>query len=317
MQNFTNLCHNPDDLFLVVSEVTGDFCNTSILPINTKVLKFSNNVRPIFHVNGLKRLISVANVDLRPIESRMKEIDTIIIGCDGAVQRRIISKIRRLNPSVYVELWSDGLLEPHDANIIMRLRRKIEPLLAYLGFSWIMPSEVCTSSLVNKVHVLTESCKQSLLENGASGSKVYVSDFPRFKRYAEFNVPPSERNDRILIVVSAFSWHGRHDIEEWEIDLVRKISAYKKSVQIKIRPHPRSSQQLKDVIAASGIQSEFKDIFDDLSKSAVVVSFASTCLFDAIKLGCKVFVYEEGAPYINRGKFIESVPKLSDLNEFF
>ena len=46
-----------------------------------------------------------------------------------------------------------------------------------------------------------------------------------------------------------------------------------------------------------------------------MISYASTCLYDASVIGRNVFTITNGAPYISRGEFVESLPEITCIED--
>ena len=320
-ENFKNLYDPLVDYIFDLSEVAGDTIrNVDINLANCVKLKLpKQNKFGIYQTQGFSRAKLLWRIDLNDIFSLSNEITELIMGCDGALQRKIIAKVRDIYPDCRTTVWSDGLLGPHEESLKWHVLRLIEPLASRYGFSWLLPSEICGSSLVDKVFVLTDSCRSALLCNRVAPSKVEVKSFPRFNNQ-ESDVKIKTDSRRILYVVSAFEWHGRSDIEAWEVDVVNKISNLTQKENINIRVHPRSGITLRKAVQESGLRSSINNVTDDILASATIISFASSCLFEAALAGKNALVYEKGAPYIKRAKFIESLKKVSnikDMNELF
>lgn len=319
LENFLALSANdsPHSQFLFLDRIcglevnkdqfTGSISNLTLSPVGK---------RGIYKVSGLYRLIKLIICRRKREYQNLIIPDNIYIGNDGAIQKLVIQYFKGLNKNLEVELWSDGLLERVKPSFFRRTIRFMEPLLSHWGIDSFMPSIVGTSSLIDRAFVMSKSCEDSLIFNGFRGKEISVKTFPR-----HLNMQKIERKNhdfRILLVVSAFDWHGHSEIELWEGELANLFSQVAKSdesiCKYSIRSHPRSSGKLKQQIEQSGLESTFIDCSEDLVHSDIVISYASTCLFDGACIGKKVFTYSKGAPYINRGDFVESLPELKELH---
>lgn len=297
--------------FIDVSPFCGDKINFDNSEIKAIKINRISKV-PYYKSKKLFKFMQILFVNIDVLD--YSKITSVYMGNDGAIQRKIISKIKKINRQATVELWIDGLLEKHEPTLSRKILRILSSIAFKLRCSWLVPSEVGTSALVDRVKVLSESCRQSLLFNGVPSQKVSVGEFQRIKDLK--NKIRTDTNKRILLVVSAFGWHGRADIELWEESLVEQFARIQiNDVTISIRPHPRSGHGLKSIIGKSGLESKNKLVEDDIVNSDLIISFASTCLLEAYLIGKSVLVYEKDAPYISRGDFIEGLPKLNDLSE--
>ena len=315
LQNFSLIGCSQTDIFIDLTSVCGDVI-TSSLPKNTISLTnriFASN--KFYESSKFLKFIKAWEVDLEKWLSHIKNVHEINIGWDGAFQRKIISFLKARNPKMLVRQWCDGLLEPHLPSVNLKLRRVVMNCAETCGVSWLVPSEVGKSKLVDEVYVLSDSCKCSLVFNGVSENKIKVKKFPRYKAYFEASEIHSKL-DRVLLCVSAFAWHGHHEAEAWEISMVEDfISAKICGSRKVIRPHPRSSEKMKRLIARSGYASRNDSISKDIIESGTVVSFASTALFEAKLANREVFVYATGAPQVARGTFIEQLPQLECFDD--
>ena len=304
-----------NDFLIDVSDFCGD--SSGIDKTSKRIIKINKNYTYGFYkLNAFNKLVSVLTikVNLRFLNVSLNKIEKIVIGNDGAIQRKIIENITKNNKCVQVEMWSDGLLEKHEITPALKISRLIRRVFSKLKKSYLINSEVGVSYFLNAVYVLTESCKKSLIYNGGNAEIIKVAEFPRIKQL--LNNKRDNFKKRILLVVSAFAWHGRQDIENWEIETAKKFSnVYLEDVELSIRVHPRSSEELKNSIYSSGIASKYMDIDDDLCNSDIVISYASTSLLEAVLINRVVYVYENGAPYIDRGEFIETLDKINDFSQ--
>jgi hypothetical protein len=270
----------------------------------------------IYKVSGFIRLIKLIICWRKREYRNLTTPDKIYIGNDGAIQKLVIQHFKRLNNDLEVELWSDGLLERVEPSAFRNIVHGMEPLLSYLRLDSFFPSIIGTSSLIERAFVMSDSCKKSLVFNGFRGSCVDVKTFPRHLNMQK--IARKYHDFRILLVVSAFEWHGHSDIELWECELANFFSKVaeldKTTCKYSIRSHPRSSSKLKEQITKSGFESTIFDCSEDIVNSDVIISYASTCLFDGSCIGKKVFTYTKGAPYINRGDFVEALPELKELH---
>lgn len=303
--------------FLFLDRICGLEINTKLLDKRMPSLRLAPiGRRGVYKVSGLLRFFKLIICWYSNEFRCLSTPDRIYIGNDGAIQKLVIQHFRSLNVNLEVELWSDGLLERVHPNSIRKFSHFIEPLLSHMRLDSFVPSIVGTSSLIDRAYVMSNSCKESLVFNGFRGKDVSVKIFPRHQNMR--GIERIDHNYRILLAVSAFDWHGYSDIEEWECRLTKAFAEIAESdnstCKYSIRSHPRSSSKLKELIKNSGIESTIVDCSEDIVNSDVVISYASTCLYDANCIGKKVYTYNKGAPYINRGDFIESLPELEDLN---
>ncbi|ENM5835537.1 hypothetical protein NTH44_003647 [Vibrio metoecus] len=312
--NFTFLSKNNDDVFLITDLFCGFEIEQRLIDqIDRKVIRLKKK-KGFYRVNFMCRLYYILNLNLKNILNEMT-FEKIVIGNDGAVQKKVFHYLKRRKKNIKVVLWSDGLLEKVSKNWLRNVVSKYEHQLFNFKIDPYLPSISCTSSMIDDLFVMTESCKNSAIYNGFKGN-IDVVIFPRHLQLAK--IKRTNSNFRVLFVVSAFAWHGRDDIEAWETELVRKLIFMEAEAsinfEISIRAHPRSSRKLTEAIKNSKLSSKYSLCEEDIVNSDIIISYASTCLLDGYSIDKKVFVYEQGAPYINRGEFIESLPKLKDLN---
>lgn len=316
LTNFISISKNDSDIFIVTDLYCGfEIPLKHINDINKRSYRIPKG-DGIYRVGLFSRLIEL--IKFRPSDIDLlveNKVSKLVIGNDGAVQKKIYHYLKSKNSQLRVELWSDGLLEKVNKKNFRGLINLFEPISHKFQFDCYLPSISCTSSMLDTIFVMSDSCLKSVKKNGFKGDEIKVTEFPR-----HINLKQIKRTTlckRILVVVSAFSWHGRDDIEKWEIQLVEslvEISAKITNFELAIRPHPRSSEALKNAIEISKLKSTIDNCEFDIVNSDVVISYASTCLFDAYAVGKEVLVYEQGAPQISRGDFIESLKILKDLS---
>lgn len=320
LANFELLANEEKDFFLLVDKLAGSsISDTAITRIKGKFLYYRYDGDGRFYLDSkLKRLIRIARLrlpaSLDPIDYRLMRI-----GNDSAISRKLIYLIQKSQKErhrkITVELWADGLLEPAVFSFIRFLYKTFNRVLTRLGLDFYFPSNVGLSSRLDSIKVMTNSCKRSMVLNGVEAEKINVEVFPRhsamLKNYETFSMPKSSR-ERILLVVSAFAFHGHPDIEEWENELVILFAREAKNfseLSCFIRPHPMSSERLKASIRSTGMQSTEIDIYSEIYKSTTIVSFASTVLLEAVLLKKKALVYEKGFESFDRGAFIKDLPR--------
>lgn len=319
LDNFIDLADmESGDQFLLIDEFCGSkISDKKIQAISASSISIDKESCGFYRLKGIRRLLVAIKVAFKKKYKSLNIPDRILIGVDGAIQKQVIHYFKSLNSNIKVEMWSDGLLEVVNKGILLKVISKFEPLLCKVGADAYLPCVTATSSLIDELFVMSESCKRSVITNGFRGGQISVKEFPRVKSLK--NIPRIDATPRLLLVVSAFSWHGHHDIEKWEVGLVDKfITWYEKEPRefvLSIRPHPRSSSELVNKIDSSGYKSQYSECGEDIVHTDLLVSYASTCLFDGHSIGKHVYTYEYEAPYINRGAFVESLPKLSSLDE--
>jgi len=321
LDNFLELCKSDDDYnFIIIDKFCGfEIKEEKLNKIRKDYLRLDAYGKGIYRVTGIYRLLKIIGFIIRKPYSNLSLPQKIVIGNDGSVQKIIIHYFKKMDPSISVELWSDGLLEKVKMTTFKKVMSLIEPGLDRIRVTPFLPSITGCSSLIDTAYVMSESCKNSIVVNGFKGQTLEVKEFPRHVKLKE--IERSVKKHRLLLVVSAFSWHGRDDIEKWEIELVRDFvkmaGDIKEDKECSIRVHPRSSEALCNIIMQSGIASDFLHCEEDIVNSDVVISYASTCLFDAYVLGKQVYTYSKGAPYISRGDFVEGLPMINELDLVF
>lgn len=319
LDNFVELSSlESGDQFLLIDEFCGfKIPEQKINKINVTYISIDKENCGFYRVNGVRRFVYAIKTRLKKKYKTLNTPNKILIGVDGAIQKQVIHYFKSIDRNIKVEMWSDGLLEVVNKGLLLRIIVKLEPFLCKLKIDSYLPCVTATSSLIDELFVMSESCKKSVMANGFRGGNISVKDFPRVKSLK--NIKRKDNTSRLLLIVSAFSWHGRSDIEQWEIELIDKFIAWyeiePRDFILSIRPHPRSSQELVDKIERSGYKSQYNECNEDIVHADLLVSYASTCLFDGYSIGKKVYTYDNEAPIINRGAFVESLPKLNSLNE--
>ena len=277
-----------------------------------------------YNVGYLGRILMVLRVrniyrailsDIGKNSDRVK----IIIGNDSALAKALILVARKIFTSLQVEMWIDTLMGARKKNIRDTFFVRIEKWSILLGIGDLVPTVFGTSRLVDRVFVSHGSNKEALVKRGQMPSKIEVRPSPRFKAMKiRANQISSYRTGRVLIVASAWEWHGRSDIEDWQSkffnNLAHKMNQDRKVKQgVSIRLHPRQLQT-KLATELSHYLSKIDSYEQDLIESDCIISFRSSALFDAYQLGKEVYVYEVEAPEVQTNAFLESLPRVSDLD---
>jgi hypothetical protein len=312
--NFSKLV-NEDSMCVYVNTYCG---NRKLQPIEkcAKVVFLSKNTPDGFYKSTMiKRFRSILNVNLDFLNG--VSCENLVISVDGPIQKKIYRKLSKKN-KLNVVCWNDGLLEKQSKNIIFHFKVLLQNIASFLKIDYLVPGINSYSLFINELNLLTNSCVNSVLYNGSKAKNIKVVKFPRFET-SPVNINLSVQKKRVLFVTSAFDWHGHKHVEDWECNTVKKLSNEYKSLETDydfcIRAHPRASENLKKIINESGLISTYEDAFKDIAMSNVVISFASTMLFEAQMQNKKIFVYEEGSPECSRGDYIESLQKIRKIEK--
>ena len=304
-----------DSTFIIIDKLAGSVISQKEL---SKIKNISNitveSLKP--YIKSSSRIARIMNILFLKFDLDVKyTIKEIIIGNDGAFQKRIIEKInRRSGKKPKVTLWSDGLISYRKIGIFRYFACRFNRYLTYLNLDYFFPSVLALSSRLHQIVVLSKSCKKALIRYGVKESKIDIKLLPRHRAYMHQMKKNKSSEKSILIVFSAWSFHGHNSVEEWEINFAKEV--IKKSVKsnIILRPHPMSSDSLKKVVELSKYGSK-SSLEEDIMTSRYVCSLASTVLFDAKLLGKKVFVYEKGMENLEKGDFIDSLPRIRSIEE--
>lgn len=143
-----------------------------------------------------------------------------------------------------------------------------------------------------------------ILNCGTPASDIYSKDITSIKKeiYSTFNVNPLKR-----IVLYAPTFRSDHDTDCYRMDYIQILNSLKSRFQdewiIIVRLHP-SIMELSDFIKYSDqiINGSLYPQFEDLLISAdALITDYSGCMFEAYRLGKKVFIY---APDLH--KYVET-----------
>lgn len=247
-----------------------------------------------------------------------KKISKLIFFNDSALTKVIVQELKSKEKELRAELWIDTLVSFRKKNFWQFFLVFVEPFVLRAGLIGIVPSIFGTTTLADRVLVPHKASRNVLEARGQAREKLFVEQTPRqrhMREVADNWVPRAAQ--RVLVVASAWEWHGRADVDRWQDEFLTEIVALtlcKPNLPIRIRSHPRQSTRSR-LLVGSTVQSGINDFETDLLESSHVVSLRSSALFDAYLLGKHCYVYEKNAPRVTSNEFIDSLPRLASVND--
>lgn len=255
--------------------------------------------KSLYLMTGASRMIWLFR-NAKQIERLVDDIETLVVGNDGAVQRIFLKTVRRRAGKTAILV--DGLLFPFGRSLMKRLhfhcRMAIFRAMDELGFGYMAPSIVGLSA-VDQIFVMTESVKTVLKLNGCR-SPISVIALPRHAdlakavKYSRGNL---DYSFNLLYVTSAFAWHGAMDeAKRQQEDLADIVELARKrpDMRLAIRVHPREAIDFYNKLelpANVTLRASSIDLALDLAAARCVVTARSTVAWEARYVGVPVYLY--------------------------
>lgn len=314
-------------IFIILDEFSG-LSLSALIPLHTniEVLFLRNQFSASLQHGSRLRKLGRQFASQRNIKNQLqhyfrgKTIGTIVFFNDSALVKIIILILKKIGDGLITEFWIDTLVGHRKKTLTQRFWVFAESLSLWLGLVAITPTVFGTTKLADRVLVPHLASKVALIARGQSDQKFVIKLTPRIIQLVEASdnwVPASLT--RILIVASAWEWHGRADVEQWQNEFfaeVARLSSVNPDVAVCIRFHPRQTN-ISPFLGGQVIGSGISDFETDLLEASHIVSLRSSALFDAFLLQKQCFVYEVGAPSVVSNEFIDSLPRLYSVHDIF
>lgn len=251
----------------------------------------------LFELDKLKQAVVLRRVS-RALRPCVNQYCAVVCGIDSVMARMLVDAANQKGKPTYQVLPSLYLGENAS-----EWRRAFKFVFRYVAGSllsvpFLKLHQGKSRSGFNRIFVMGERTRESLVEEGVPAKRIEASGVPRFTGL--FNtgeadpmtdVPRSEE-PRLLFVLGAYRWHGMAEegrLQEQQLsELVEEATGRNRPHTILVRLHPRGEEPpkwLADYSRVRFLDPARTDIIDNILQADVVVSHRSTALYEAVLAG--------------------------------
>ena len=324
--NFSLSSHADNHYYLLLLDnFTGLQTDTLTHNCKDNELKPVNNTHYLMsNKSYLSKIICISHFSKQLqmiLPSLLREFDevNIVLGNDGGLQKAVAYEVKKIKAKTSVNLLIDTIMGDREKTLRSSITKIIEPLLHRLRISHYFPSVLGTSGIINKIFVPHSSNKDVLIRRGVNAKKITIQESPRISWLKSLS-DTKANNGNILFVAGAWEWHGRPDVEIWQLQILQQLTSHAakhpKGHKIKIRLHPRQFNHTTEKIDPKYI-CDSKSLESALLLADTIISFRSSALYDASLIGKDIYILESNAPVTPVNEFMQSVPRIESIKGIF